>query len=632
MLQQAAPANSTPRASWLKQKFDASQAKPQWVEDEVIVQFRRGTSKLSARAALSARGAHLLRRFEAPGVGPLGVARVPQGADVWSFSRSLRNSAFIREAEPNLIRYPMEIPNDPQFAQLWGINNTGQSHGVSPDPVGTSTGTPDADADVAEAWDTQKGSVDTVVAVLDSGVDVGHPDLMANAWVNTAEQAGAPNVDDDGNGYKDDVNGFDFATGKGSPLVESNTALFGYDHGTHVAGIIAAPSGNATGVAGVCPQCAVMALKFGGPADSDGDGIDDTVGLDLAAELDGLNYAADMGADIVNASFGAPLFYSKIERNVIKAIGNQGVLMVIAAGNSNGDNDMVLTLDFDGDGALDALSPNYPASYNLSNVLAVAASNHRDELAYNTNCSVAFGSPEWPCSFTNWGHESVDVAAPGVDILSTLPSNAYEFFDGTSMASPFVAGVAGLVKSQNPSYTPTQVKNAVLNSVDQPAALDDLFAFPGAPASGDFVLTGGRVNAQKALTASTAGSPVTDGNINGAKAIATSKSGSVRWPDDINDVYKKKLVKGARYKIVLDGPNGGDFDVWVYQPGTTEIHQLESGCLGGGGPCKIVGVLDTPGTADEKGAFKATKAGTYYFQVQSWLFESGSYKLKIVKL
>src|SRR5947208_14238575 len=233
-------------------------------------------------------------------------------------------------------------------------------------------------------------------------------------------------------------------------------------HGTHVAGIIAAEQENGEGISGVCPGCRIMALRIG-----------TATSITLGNELKAINYAIRNHADVINLSLGDPV-WSKAERAAIARAGKAGILVVVAAGNSSMDND----IDFyeHPNGQPPSWAPSYPASYTLNNILSVAASNDRDQYGYVSQCQGVI--PLWECAFTSWGHDSVDVAAPGVDILSTLKMGQsqgtnpnYEYFDGTSMAAPMVAGIAGLVRSEHPLYPAVQIKNAIMHSVHHPAAL-----------------------------------------------------------------------------------------------------------------------------------------------------------------
>jgi subtilisin family serine protease len=317
-------------------------------------------------------------------------------------------------------------PNDPRFSSLWALHNTGQNGGQ-----------PDADIDAPEAWSKTTGRRGVVVAILDSGIDYNHEDLRANMWVNPGETAGN-GLDDDGNGYVDDVYGINAITGGGDPMDDDG-------HGTHVAGIVGAVGNNGIGLAGVCWNCSLMALKF---LDAEGDGF-------LSNELEGIEYAINHGADILNGSFGT-YDPSRVEENAIRAAQGAGLLFVFSSGN---------------DGINDDQSPHYPSAYEQDNIIAVAATDRWDELA----------------PWSNYGHNSVDVAAPGASILSTIPGNGYSTQNGTSMASPHVAGTAALIKAYDSSLTWQQVKSRLLSSCDALSAL-----------SGK-VLSGGRINVNNAL-------------------------------------------------------------------------------------------------------------------------------------
>jgi subtilisin family serine protease len=543
---------------------------------------------------------------------------------------------LVVRAEPNVVRQLFAVPDDPSFVDQWALNNTGQPHPVADwDPrvqVRVASGTPDADADVLEAWEQHTAVAEPVIAIVDSGVDVAHTDLATNLWVNPNETPGN-GLDDDGNGRRDDIHGWDFADDDDT-LIETNEDLFGWDHGTHVAGIAAAAQNNTEGISGVCHVCKIMVLKVGTPVDADPTiPGEDSVGIDLFAEIEALDYAASMGADVVNLSFGIPVLWSGIERRAIYSAGRAGVLTVVAAGNANGDNDVLeFERDFDNDGFPDMLSPIYPASYDLKTILSVAASNHNDEFAYSTECEVIEGRPNWPCAFTNFGRRSVDLAAPGVDIVSTLPDASYGVADGTSMASPFVAGVAGLVKAMHPDFAPVQIKNALLNSVERPPALNVIHFHPSRNPRGKFTLSDGRVNALAALGASTSRvSGSDDGNIKGAKLLRRRVHGSVRWPGDVNDVFRKRLVDGAKYRVRLNGPALRNLDLWVWKPRTKDVWQIDEDCAFFG-RCRTAAVLDRPGTGEERVVFKAGRTGTYYFQVTAPLFGDGSYVVTVTRL
>ena len=333
---------------------------------------------------------------------------------------SLSGLPGFRYVEPDfIISLDATTPNDPSFPSLYGLNNTGQTGG-----------TLDADIDAPEAWDLTIGSRSIVVGVIDTGVDYTHPDLAANIWTNPGEIAG-DGIDNDGNGYVDDVHGYDFVNNDGDPMDDNG-------HGTHVSGTIGAVGNNAVGVAGVNWQVQIMGLKF---LDSNGSGP-------TSAAVSALNYATMMrnnyGVNIrlTNNSWGGGAF-SQALSDAITASGNAGMLFVAAAGNSASNNDA---------------TPSYPASYNLPNIIAVAATDQNDALA----------------SFSNYGATSVDLAAPGVSILSTYPNNTYSSMSGTSMATPHVSGAAALAWSYAPGATYQQIRDALFDGVDPLPGLSGL--------------------------------------------------------------------------------------------------------------------------------------------------------------
>jgi thermitase len=357
-------------------------------------------------------------------------------------------SPDVEYAEPNFKIYPSATPNDPSFSRLWGLNNTGQS-------IGGQAGTADADVDAPEAWNTGTGTAGTVVAVIDEGVDVSHPDLRDNIWKNPGEVPGN-GVDDDRNGYVDDVNGWDFANDDASVYDPDPINGTGDEHGTHVAGTIAAEGNNGTGITGVNWQAKVMALKFLGP--NSGDTLD---------AVEALNYAVAKGADISNNSWGYVGSPSRALRDAITRADNAGHLFVAAAGNGGEDG-------VGDDNDANSSNTSYPSSFSNPNIIAVAATDNRDRLA----------------SFSNFGANTVDLAAPGVNVASTLPDNAYGYYSGTSMATPHVAGVAALLKSRQPALDDAQLKAGIIDGVDEKSGLTGK------------VLTGGRLNAANALPAS----------------------------------------------------------------------------------------------------------------------------------
>jgi len=408
----------------------SAHALPPHVPGELVVRFTHGRAA-SARSAVRARyGAQLSRALHHS---PFELWRVDETTtSVAAIAHLISADAAVAYAEPNYLYTIHRTPNDLYFAEdlLWGLNNTGQFGG-----------TVDADIDAPEAWDFTIGG-DIIVGVVDSGVDYTHPDLAANMWRNPGEIPD-DGIDNDGNGYVDDVVGIDTVNNTGDPLDDLG-------HGTHCAGTIAGVGNNTQGVVGVCWRARIMALKF-----IAGDGAGNAFGA-LAC----IEYAIHHGARVLNNSWGGGP-YSQALQDMIALAEASNVLFCAAAGNGGRD----------GIGDNNDLTPDYPSSYPNSNVLAVAASDFRDALAV----------------FSNYGSNSVDVAAPGVDIISTVPGNRYALYNGTSMATPHVCGAAALLLALNPRMTHIEVKNALMAAVDK------------IPAFAPKMQSGGRLNVFNAL-------------------------------------------------------------------------------------------------------------------------------------
>ncbi|MEK8019050.1 MAG: S8 family peptidase [Candidatus Parabeggiatoa sp.] len=392
-----------------------------FVENQVIVKFKdEGIQSLDVISIQQSLGVSNVQEFPI-----IGVQLWEMTTDTAAAVRMLGSDSRIEYIEPNYIITVEQMPNDPDFPKLWGLHNEGQTGGKV-----------DADIDAPEAWELKTGG-NIIVAVIDTGVYYKHPDLAANMWVNKGEIPGN-GIDDDGNGYVDDVYGYDFVNDDGDPYDD-------HYHGTHVAGTIAAVGDNSTGVVGVSWTAKIMALKF---LSKNGSGS-------IAGAIAAVQYATDMGAQLSNNSWGGG-GYSQALYDVIKAAGEKGILFIAAAGNAHNNNDD---------------SPSYPASYDLDNIIAVAATDHNDSLAV----------------FSNYGLTSVDLGAPGVNIYSTVPSNSYKSLNGTSMATPQVSGAISLLWSKCSELTDSDVKNAILGTVDKVSGL-----------SGK-TMTGGRLNVHKAL-------------------------------------------------------------------------------------------------------------------------------------
>jgi subtilisin family serine protease len=597
-------------------KFPWNGPAPRVKPGRIVVTFRPGTTRAERLAAHAGAGARVSGPSHRIDVVPL-----PAGLSPWLAIRRYEADPNVLAAEPDRFATFTEIPNDPLFNAQWALENHHQFHPITETgdvAQDHARGTAGVDVGAVDVWDQTTLGSDVVVAILDSGVDIDHPDLLNSMWVNAAEQAGLPGVDDDGNGYVDDVHGWDF---RGDDPNPSPGAGLAGSHGTHVAGIVAAERGNGIGIAGICGACRIMALRFD---------------LSLGQELRAIRYAIDNGADIINMSFATPV-WSPAERSAIRQAGNAGILTVAAAGNSSLDNDIPTYVRR-------SFAPAFPASYTLPTILSVAASNHHDWYGLQTECDLST-IPRWRCAFTSWGHDSVDLAAPGVDIVSTVApglgdvGDGYQVLDGTSMASPLAAGTAGLVLHEHQAYGPLDLKNALMNSALDTSALvlqsawADLTGVSKSPMRGAFTRTDARLDARTALNGSTVNAThQSDGNIDGARLMSRARMiANVAWPQDVNDVFRKRLVAGNRYRITLDGPPRKDFDLFVWTPNATEIHQFTAGCFRRGGACPALKAVSGGRTADEQVTFSVTRTGVFFIEVEGW-YSGGRFTLTVRRL
>jgi subtilisin family serine protease len=430
----------------------------------------------------------------APGVSPAAMRAWAAGID------------GVAGIEPDFAIRPTAVPDDPSFTDQWGLRNTGQSGG--------SRG---GDIAAVAAWDVTTGSRSVVVAVIDSGFDYTHPDLAANAWRNPGEVPG-DGLDNDGNGFVDDVHGWDFANDDADPMDDDG-------HGTHVAGTIGAVGDNGVGVTGVSWQVSIMGLKF---LDAEGSGS-------ISDAIAAISYATRMrrefGVNVVatNNSWGGA-DRSLALRAAIAEGGAAGILFVTAAGNDgvNGDR-----------------RANYPANEDLDAVIAVTATNRSNRLP----------------AFATYGPVHVDLAAPGAAIRSTVPGGGYATFSGTSMAAPHVTGTIALLAAANPAASATAIRGAILSTTRPLAAL-----------AGKTV-TGGLLDAAAAVRAIRGDVPppppppvvrpardVGD-TIAKAYAIPRQESGAIRLAARVGDgslglrdvdLYRIKLAAGQSITIDVD--------------------------------------------------------------------------------
>lgn len=305
---------------------------------------------------------------------------------------------------------PSALFNDPVIKQAWGLKKT----------------------DAARAWSVSQGSKDIVVAVIDTGIDIHHEDMIHNLWKNPGENGLDSNgknkesngVDDDSNGFVDDVYGWNFV-GQNSQLTDN------HGHGTHIAGIIGAEAGNGKGISGISPNVSLMILKYFDPKVSGTDNLKNTIAA--------IKYAVKMGAHIINYS-GGGTEYSQEEHDAVLEAQKKGILFVAAAGNERSNSDQF---------------HYYPADYHLDNIISVTAIDPSTEVL----------------SSSNYGTETVDIAAPGQNILSCLPGNAYGYMTGTSQATAFVSGAAALVMARKHTYKAPEIKKYILATGDATTSL-----------------------------------------------------------------------------------------------------------------------------------------------------------------
>jgi len=422
---------------------DASQLP--YAPDQLIVKFKSNVAEADKEKFLGQIHAQPLQGL--PSIGA-DVLHVDKSRSISAWIQMLEYHPWVEYVEPNYkVRTntsgaSIPLPNDTFFNYLWSLNNTGQFKGSIAN----------ADIDAPEAWKLYRPISTIVVAVVDTGVDYNHPDLAGNIWINAQEDINHDGKftkndlngkDDDHDGLVDDVIGWNFNAGTNNPMDDNG-------HGTHVSGTIAARVNNKAGVAGVAGQgyVKIMPLKF---LSSDGSGY-------VSDAVNALNYATMKHVQIANNSWGGP-GNSQALLVAMQKFQAGGGLFVAAAGNSASNDDT---------------APFYPASYNLSNEITVASISFDNQLS----------------DFSNYGSNTVHLAAPGSYIASTWPSNQYALLSGTSMATPHVSGVAALLWSQKGgSINATQIKAKLLSTVRKNNSL-----------TGN-TLTGGVVNAKNALNA-----------------------------------------------------------------------------------------------------------------------------------
>ena len=476
-----------------------------FVPVEVFFKFIPVADAASISSAQEALNATVLETTQTLGIQRLELNEITVEQAISNFNENAALADTIEYIEPNFIYQTQDtVPNDPRYEELYGLNNTGQTGGIE-----------DADIDAPQAWDIQTGN-DVVIGVIDSGVDYNHPDINDNMWTNPGETPDN-GIDDDGNGFVDDFYGYDFVNEDGDPFDDNS-------HGTHVSGTIAAEGNNDTGVTGVNWDAQIMGLKFLNAGGS-GNTFD---------AIEAIEYSILNGAQLTNNSWGGGGFSLALQ-DAIAAAGEAGQLFVAAAGNFSQNNDT---------------NPFYPASYDLDNIISVAATDDEDQLA----------------TFSHFGATSVDLGAPGVSTLSTVPGNSYGFKSGTSMATPHVSGAIGLALSQNPELTSSEVKELILDTTDEIPALTGI------------TVSDGRLNAFNAVAEltpapdiiGTEGDDVLTGTNRGEKIQGLGGDDILQglggndgiFGDDGNDLISagdgNDTVEGGAGTDLISGDNGDD--------------------------------------------------------------------------
>lgn len=513
-------------------------------------------------------GAELKRSYSA--FPKVALVEVDESRSLESAIAAYKESGLIERVSYNYIRKASVLPDDPllQSGSQWGIENAGQLGGIEGADIGAS-----------EAWDVVNDASGIVVAVLDSGIRYTHEDLAANMWVNPGEIPGN-GIDDDNNGYIDDIHGINTVGFDGSRTAENEgDPMDDLGHGTHVAGIVGAVGDNGIGVSGVAWNTRLMALKF---LDSDGEGTD-------ADAIECINYARENGVRIINSSWGG-LDFNPLLGDAIEAANAEGIFFVASAGNESRDNDD---------------HPNYPASYAYPNVVSVTATDKRDGMAV----------------FANYGETEVELAAPGVGIHSTYfrSDSDYRSLSGTSMAAPFVSGSIALLITEFPGESMAAILNRLYASTDTLESLARRCR------------TGGRLNLARALQPELP-TPIND-DFSSAAEVANSpfivsgfnSNASLETGEESHDADASDKSIWWKWTAAADGfteisTEGSDFNsaLMVYQGASLGTLQI------------VAKNRDlSPAKNGARVSFNASAGVDYYIAVDGLLGDSGNVSLSL---
>ncbi len=492
----AAPPSFDPAAAPLA---GSSGPLPKKIEGQVIVRFKPGTSATTRARVHRTRGAHVVQKLLLSNAEVVGIDTT---RDEKKVAHAYERSPFVDYAEPNLrFRLSAFYPADAQFGEQWGLDNFAQTaNGVA--------GTADADIDAPEAWDQGLGSQQVVVGVADSGVDLVHNEFAELIWDNPGETGGGKEtnaVDDDLNGFVDDWQGWDFADVDNDPADPNG-------HGTYIAGIIGADTGSGQATAGVAPGVKLAPLRICS-VDILGDQCT------AASIANAFTYAGQNGMKVVSAAISGQTAGAQIVKDAVDA--SPGTLFVVPSGNGGPD----------GAGDDNEFDTEYPCSHPSPNILCVAATDQQDKLA----------------SFSNYGSQSVDLAAPGVNVLSTWKGGQVAYQSGTSASTGFAAGAAALVWSRALDLSATSVKSRLMNNVDSK------------PALAGKTVSGGRLNVAQALPAAPSQSPGSaDPGWNGGSVVTTDFGSTSGGADRVLVQPDGKVIAGG------NGGPGCDFALARY--------------------------------------------------------------------